>query len=66
MEHNCKTLESLADYINSKEEWPLDVDAIIDENGWSRDGLDNDYDVCSDGTHLLTIGDDAKAYVTEL
>lgn len=42
-----KTLEQLADYINEREDWPLEVDDIIASNGW-QDLAENDLVVCLD------------------
>ena len=42
-----KTLEQLADYINEREDWPLEVDDIIASNGW-QDLAENDWVVCLD------------------
>lgn len=42
-----KTLEQLADYINEREDWPLEVDDIIESNGWKY-LKENDWVVCLD------------------
>ena len=42
-----KTLEQLADYINEREDWPLEVDDIIESNGW-KCLAENDWVVCLD------------------
>lgn len=37
MNNNINTLEQLAEYINNNSEWPLDVEDIIERNGWISD-----------------------------
>ena len=41
------TLDQLADYINESNDWQLDVEDIIELNGWHSDCGDT-YGVCHD------------------
>ena len=56
------TLDQLADFINSKEDFPLEAFDIIKRNGW----IDESYDlwgVCSSDTERIVFDDDANAMV---
>ena len=59
-----KTLEQLADYINEREDWPLEVDDIIESNGW-KCLPENDWVVCldSEGNEMIVINDNGKAEI---
>lgn len=46
------TLEKLRDFINSHEDWELEANKAIEENGWN-DETGEDYGICSDQTHRL-------------
>ena len=46
------TLEKLRDFINSHEDWELEANKAIEENGWN-DEIGEDYGICSDQTHRL-------------
>ena len=37
MKNNIKTLEQLAEFINKNNEWSLEVEKIIERNGWVSD-----------------------------
>ena len=41
------TLDQLANYINESNDWQLDVEDIIEQNGWHSDCGDT-YGVCHD------------------
>ena len=43
------TLEKLRDFINSHEDWELEANKAIEENGWN-DEIGEDYGMCSDVT----------------
>lgn len=61
-----KTLQQLADYINSQEDYPANVNRIIEENGW--EDLSNDmYDVCAFNGEKVTLDENtAEAKVVDL
>lgn len=56
------TLDQLAYFINSKEDFPIEAFDIIKRNGW----IDESYDlwrVCSSDTERIVFNDDAEAIV---
>ena len=58
-----KTLEQLADYINEREDWPLEVDDIIESNGWKY-VPENDWVVCLDSEgNRAELNEDGKVEV---
>ena len=58
-----KTLEQLADYINEREDWPLEVDDIIERNGWKY-LPENDWVVCLDAEgNRAELNEDGKVEV---
>ena len=58
------TLDQLADFINSKEDFPLEVYDIIKRNGWI-DESHEEWRVCSSDTERIIIKDDAEAIVDD-
>ena len=56
------TLDQLADFINSKEDFPLEVYDIIKRNGWI-DESHEEWRVCSSDTERIVFNDDAEAMV---
>lgn len=59
-----KTLNQLADYINSDEYNQLEANRIIEANGWTDLCGENDYDVCAFNGEKVTLDEDTgKAYV---
>lgn len=59
-----KTLENLRDYINSKQDYPLDVSEIIERNGWV-DEQSELYYICNDGNNRLQFDSNMKAVIVE-
>ena len=60
-----KTLEQLADYINSMQEWERQVREIIEKNGWESDFHVVD-GVCHDNNgNFVEIDEDGNAIVTQ-
>ena len=49
------TLQGLADYINSEDYNQLEVNRIIEANGWTDLCGENNYDVCTDGESKVTL-----------
>lgn len=47
-----KTLEELRDYINSNEDWMMEVNEVISANGWT-DETGEQYGICNDGENRL-------------
>ena len=58
-------LEQLAEYINSAEEWPLDVEDIIEASGWVSD-THTQWGVCHDAAQKIILNDDGVAVVVNL
>ena len=59
------TLAQLAEYINEADEWPLDVEDIIEENDWVSDThLING--VCHNEKEKVVFGENSKVYVCSL
>lgn len=58
------TLDELAEFINSAEEWPLEAFDIIEQNGWN-DETGETYGVCSDDTRRIILSDDGQAVVID-
>ena len=49
------TLQGLADYINSEDYNQLEVNRIIEANGWTDLCGENNYDVCTDRESKVTL-----------
>ena len=59
-----KTLQELADYINSQEVYHTDtITRIIEANGWI-DMQHTACDICHDGKEKITINENGEAEVT--
>lgn len=56
------TLEKLRDFINSHEDWELEANKAIEENGWN-DETGEDYGICSDQTHRLAFDGNMVAHI---
>ena len=56
------TLNQLADFINSKEDFPLEAFDIIKRNGWI-DESHEEWRVCSSDTERIVFNDDTEAIV---
>ena len=59
------TMQELADYINAKDEWPLEVEDIIEANGWIND-CGTDWGICHNDKEKVVVNDDGKAEVVIL
>ncbi len=58
-----KTMEELADYINSfKDDFPHDIGNIIEQNGWVND-CGSIYGICHNKEKTLELDEDAEAFV---
>ena len=56
-------MQDLANYINGKDEWPADVEDIIEENGWVSD-TGEIYGIChNDDERLIFDGDGETAII---
>jgi len=55
-----KTLAQLVDYINSCDDWSLEVNDIIERNGW-EDNTGDAYGVCSDGSSKVVLNEQGEA-----
>lgn len=56
------TLKQLAELINKSDEWPMEANRAIRENGWIDD-TDTDRGVCHTDAYRVVIDDDGKAVV---
>ena len=57
---NSYTMQDLADYINAADEWPADVEEIIERNGWVSD-CGTEFGVCHNDHEKVIINDEGKA-----
>jgi hypothetical protein len=57
-----KTLQELADLINSADEWKTEFNEIIEQNGWN-DETGEEWGVCSNDTERVIYGEDGQAVV---
>lgn len=64
MEMKIKTLEEFAELINSSEEWKLEFNEIIKENGW-EDLTDIEWEICREGKRRLILNEGAEAIIIE-
>ena len=62
---NITNLNQLAKYINTHEDWMLEVNDIIEKNGWT-DETGEDYGICNDGKLRLSFDSNMKAVVSKL
>lgn len=60
---NFIKMQDLADYINAADEWPADVEDIIEANGWVSD-TGEIYGVCHNDKEKVIMDGDGKAIVT--
>ena len=56
----CNSMQAFARLINEAEEWKLEFNDIIRQNGWI-DETGEDYGICSNGTQRLIFDSDANA-----
>lgn len=59
-----RTLAQLVEFINERDEWPLDVADIIESNGW-QDITGEERGVCLDaeGNEMVIINDKGQAEI---
>lgn len=57
-----KTLDELANYINEADEWPTDVEDIIEANGWVSD-TGKQWGVCHNDREAVILDDEGNAEV---
>lgn len=62
MKNICRTLEDFALLINSADEWKLEFNNIIEQNGWN-DETAEEWGVCSNDTERIILDDEGKAQV---
>ena len=58
------TLEALRDYINSNEDWQLEVNNVIEVNNWI-DNTGTEYGICNDGLRSLIFNSDMEAEIVD-
>ncbi len=59
------TLEELAQYINSNEDWQLETNDIISRNGWI-DETGEEYGICSNGIAKAVFNEQGEAEVINI
>ena len=62
--NEVKSLYQMADYINEREDWPIEAEEIIRANGWKL--LDGEWDICTDGQHRLEFDETGDVVVREI
>lgn len=62
MKTNIRTMEALAEYYNSSEDYPADLEDIIEANGWVSD-THKQWGVCHNDTEAVIIDDSGNAFV---
>lgn len=60
-----KTLEELKDYINSHEDWMVEVNDVIEHNGWI-DETGISVGICNDGKKRLIFDSEMKAIIIDM
>lgn len=65
MKKTYRTLEDFALLINSADEWKLEFNDIIEQNGWV-DETGEERGICSDGVARLYFNDDCKAVIVSI
>lgn len=58
-------VNQLARYINSCEDWELQMNEVIERNGWV-DETGEDYGICNDGIFRVSFNSDMKAVVVKM
>lgn len=59
------TMQDLADYINQSEDWPLDVENIIEGQGWVSD-CETKFGICHNDTEKVILNDNGEAVVVPI
>lgn len=60
-----KTLEELKEYINSHEDWMVEVNDVIENNGWI-DETGISVGICNDGKKRLIFDSEMKAVIIDM
>lgn len=60
-----KTLEELRDYINANEDWQIEVNEIIEQNGWTDDTGET-FGICNDGKRRLQFNENMIAEILDI
>ena len=60
-----ETMQDLADYINDCEDWPTNVEDIIEQRGWVSD-CDTEFGICHNDTEKVIVNDDGEAVVVPI
>lgn len=59
-----KTLEQLVEFINERDEWPLEVTDIIESNGWQDiTGEERGVFLDAEGNEMVVINDEGNAEI---
>lgn len=58
------SMDDLADYINAADEWPSDVEDIIERNGWVSD-TGTEFGICHDDTRRVVVNERGIAEVLD-
>ena len=64
MKKNISNLNDFCNYLNSCDEWPLEANSIIEENGW-EDLTGTQWYICSDGVEMIMLRDNGLYDVVE-
>lgn len=59
------TLEELRDYINANEDWQIEVNEIIAQNGWTDD-TGEAFGICNDGKRRLQFDENMIAEILDI
>lgn len=60
-----KNLNQLAQFINANDEWKIEVNEVIEKNGWV-DETGEDFGICNDGKLRLRFNSEMKAVVERM
>lgn len=60
-----KNLNQLAQFINANDEWKIEVNEVIEKNGWV-DETGEDFGICNDGKLRLRFNSEMKAVVEQM
>lgn len=60
--NTIQAMQDLAGYINAADEWPADVEDIIEQNGWVSD-CGTEWGVCHNGDEKVIVNENGEAIV---
>jgi hypothetical protein len=60
-----ETLEELAEYYNDSDDYPLDLEDIIERNGWVSD-TGTEFGICHDDTRRVVVNERGIAEVLDV